>query len=59
MAKCSVCKQELELYDLFCLVSCRGANSLCNGGCVLLCEECLKRLKKCLNSLDSMNNLDR
>lgn len=48
--ECSICKNEFELYDLFCLNSCRGAKSHCVD-CVLVCESCLRNLKKCLERL--------
>jgi len=51
MYKCSICKNLFHLHELFCLNSCRGANSLCRD-CVLVCESCLKQIKKCLDNLE-------
>jgi len=51
-AKCVICEREFPIYELFCLRSCRGANSRCvELGCPLVCEKCLKDLKRCLDSL--------
>lgn len=51
-ARCSICGVEKRIYDLFCLNTCRGANSLClRAGCVLVCGECMKRIYECLKGI--------
>ena len=51
-ARCSICGVEKPIYDLFCLNTCRGANSHClRAGCVLVCEECMKRIYECLKEV--------
>jgi len=52
--KCSLCGKEFEVYDLFCLNRGGGANSLCDSECILLCENCLKVVKRTIMSLDSI-----
>ena len=52
MPKCSICGVEKPIYDLFDLTACRGASSLSlEAGCVLVCEECMKRIYECLKEV--------
>ena len=40
-AKCSVCGEDYNFYDLFCMISQRGANSLCKDHLhELICMKC-------------------
>ena len=51
-ARCSICGVEKPIYDLFDLTACRGASSLSlEAGCVLVCEECMKRIYECLKGI--------
>jgi len=58
-ARCSICGVEKPIYDLFDLTACRGASSLSlEAGCVLVCEECMKRIYECLKSLEEFKEGD-
>lgn len=58
--KCIICEKEFEIYEMFCLRSCRGANSICTTlNCPLICPDCLINLKKCLESINECDYIEK
>lgn len=51
--RCIMCGNVFRLDELFCLLSLRGANSLCyNDNHPVVCNNCLKRLKEVLEGME-------
>ena len=44
--KCTMCGKHYPLYELYCLTSGRAANENCTEYCVLICENCMKRMNE-------------
>jgi len=60
-ANCMRCQKEYIYADLYCTISGRGANSLCDshGNAGLLCNDCLQKLGMVDNTGEFVVNVDK